>query len=274
MQASQACYDFVKKCEGFYAHAYDDGGGVQTIGWGTIKWDMSTPVKKGETITVEQAQRQLEIEVHRVEDAINTSVKVPLTQAEFDALVSLFYNIGTGWCTGYKHKQSNLIKLLNQGKYNAVPAQFLLFERDIHGKYVEGLAKRRKWEAQMWLSDGDHSHIAAAVPENDPASTPMPQAVTPSKAEPTVKTVVASPSARWSLAGIAAGAGTWLDSVFGWSTKTAQQVVDVNGDTNGIQTIIGTLTHNAGQIAVGFMVLALVMVLGRKLAAAAAGRSF
>ena len=274
MQASEKCYDFIKKCEGYSAHAYDDGGGVQTIGWGTIKWDLKTPVKHGETITIEEAQRQLEIEVHRVEDAINSAVKVELTQPEFDALCSLFYNIGTGWCTGYKHKQSNLIKLLNQGKYDAVPAQFLLFERDIHGKYVEGLAKRRRWESQMWLAGEDHSHIVAAVPVNDPAVTPMPQTVTPAKAEGTAKTVTTSPTARWSLAGIAAGVGTWLDGVFGWSTKAAQQVVDVNGDTNGIQTIIGTLTHNAGQIAVGFMVLALIIVLGRKLAAAAEGRSF
>ena len=172
MQASAKCYEFVKKCEGYYAHAYDDGAGVQTIGWGTIRWDLKTPVKPGDTITVEEAQRQLEIEVHRVEDAINSTVKVDLTQAEFDALTSLFYNIGIGWCTGQGHAQSTLIKLLNQGKYDVVPAQFLRFERDIHGRVVEGLAKRRRWEAQMWLSDGDHSHIVDATPLNDPSVTP------------------------------------------------------------------------------------------------------
>jgi lysozyme len=274
MQASSQCYEFVKKCEGYYSHAYDDGGGVWTIGWGTIRWDLKTPVKHGDTITVEEAQRQLEIEIHRVEDAINSAVKVPLTQAEFDALCSLFYNIGTGWCTGQGHAQATLIKLLNQGKYDAIPTQFLRFERDIHGRVVEGLAKRRRWESQLWLSDGDHSHIIAATPQNDPVVTPMPQTVLPTRAEPVVDTLKQSPSAKWSILGIFAGAGTFADSLFGWTKDTAQQVLDTANDTTGIQTLIAKFAHNAEQIGIAFTVAALAVVLGRKLIAAAQGRSF
>ena len=274
MQASDLCYDFIKRCEGYSAHAYDDGGGVQTIGWGTIRWDLKTPVKHGDTITKEEAQRQLEIEIHRVEDAINSSVKVELTQPEFDALVSLFYNIGTGWCTGIGHDQATLVRLLNQKKYDAVPAQFLRFEHDIHGKYVEGLAKRRRWESQMWLAGADYSHVVAAVPQNDPAVTPMPQAVTPAKAEKAITTAVTSPSARWSAAGILAGAGAWVSNFFGWTTQTAQQVVDTASDTNGLQTILGFFVHNKEQFALGFMTIALIVVLVRKFTAAGQGRSF
>lgn len=274
MQASSQCYDFIRKCEGFSAHAYDDGGGVWTVGFGTIRWDLKTPVKHGDTITQEEAQRQLEIEVHRVEDAINSSVKVDLTSGEFDALVSLFYNIGIGWCNGQDHEQSTLVKILNQGKYDAVPAQFLRFERDIHGKYVEGLAKRRRWESQMWLAGEDHSHIVAAVPQNDPAVTPMPQAVTPVKAESTVETVKQSPSVRWSVAGLFAAVGTGLDNIFGWTTQTAQQVIDTTNDTSGLQTLLGTFAKNAEHIGLAFTVIALVVVLGRRLSAAAQGRSF
>jgi GH24 family phage-related lysozyme (muramidase) len=228
----------------------------------------------GETITKEEAQRQLEIEVNRVEDAINSTVKVDLNQSEFSALTSLFYNIGTGWCTGIKHKQAVLISLLNQGKYDAVPAQFLHFERDIHGKYVEGLAKRRKWEAQMWLSDTSHDHIVASVPVNDPAVTPMPQAVKPAKAESTLKTATTSQSARGAFAGMLAGIGAWLDNVFGWSKETAQQALDMTGDLGPVQTLIGKLGQNAEAIGIGVTVAALAYVLWRKFKAAAEGRSF
>ena len=274
MQASENLYNFIKKNEGYAAHAYDDGGGVWTIGWGTIRWDLKTPVKQGDTITQEEAQRQLEIEVHRVEDAINSAVKVDLTQAEFDCLCDFAYNVGIGWITGIGHAQATLIKLLNQGKYDTVPSQLLRFERDIHGKRVEGLAKRRRWESQMWLAGEDHSHIVAAVPQNDPAVTPMPQAVTPAKAETVVSVVKESKSVRWSVAGILAAGGTYLDSIFGWTTTTAQQVIDTTNDTSGLQTLVGTFAHHAEHIGLAFTVVALVVVLGRRLTAAAQGRSF
>jgi len=51
MDISQRGLDLIKKWEAFYAHAYDDGEGVWTIGWGTIRWDLKTPVKKGDVIT-------------------------------------------------------------------------------------------------------------------------------------------------------------------------------------------------------------------------------
>jgi lysozyme len=277
MQASVNCYNFIKKMEGYSATAYNDGSNVQTIGWGTIRYDMKTPVKHGDTITVEEAQRQLEIEVHRVEDAINSTVKVDLNQAEFDCLTSLFYNIGTGWCTGTKNNkppQSTLIKLLNKGKYSAVPAQLLLFERDIHGKYVPGLLTRRKWESKLWLSDTSHEHIVAAAPETDPAVAPMPQAVTPAKAERTITTIAKSPSVHSAGVGIIAGIGAFLDNVFGWTKQTAQQAVDVTNDLGPVQTLVGTLSHSAVQIGFGITVLALAYVLWRRFRAAAEGRSF
>lgn len=282
MQASKECIEFIRKKEGFFAHAYRCPAGVWTIGYGTIRWDLKTPVQPGETITRDEAERQLEIEVQRVADAVTEAVKVPLTQNEFDCLVSFGYNVGTGWITGRGHKQATLIKLVNQQKYDLIPGQLLLFSRTIGGKTLPGLLARRKEEAQMWLADDHAAVIAAAketklpdeLPESGEIPEAMPQAVKPVKAEPTAKTVTTSASARWSLAGIAAGVGTWLNGAFGWTTQTAQQVLDTANDTNGVQTIIGKLMHNADQIALGFMVLALVVVLGRKLAAAAEGRSF
>lgn len=274
MQASSLCYDFVKKMEGFSAKAYDDGGGVWTIGYGTTRWDLKTPVKKGQTITEEEAQRQLEIEVHRVEDAINETVKVPLAQGEMDALISLFYNIGTGWCTGTKNNrppQSTLVKLINESKYDAVPAQFLRFERDIHGRVIQGLVTRRKWEAQMWIAAENHAHIVAAAPKNDPSKTPMPQTVTPVKAESAVKTLASSPSAHWSIGGMFSAIAALAHS---HSQKPAQALFDAGQDKDPIQALSDLVSAHGEQIGVGIAIASLFYVLLRRIWAAAEGRSF
>ena len=75
-------------------------------------------------------------------------------------------------------------------------------------------------------------------------------------------------------AGILAGAGAWVSYFFGWTTQTAQQVVDTASDTNGLQTILGFFVHNKEQFALGFMTIALIVVLVRKFTAAGQGRSF
>jgi lysozyme len=282
MQASPLCIEFIRKKEGFFQRAYRCPAGVWTIGYGTIRWDLKTPVKPGETITREEAERQLAIEVQRVADAVTEAVTVELTQNEFDALVSFGYNVGIGWITGKGHAQATMIKLLNKGKYDVVPGQLLLFSRTIGGKSLPGLLTRRKEEAQMWLAQ-DHAPVVAAaqetvlpdaLPENGTIPEAMPQAVKPAKAETAITTATASQSARWSLAGIAAAGGTWFDSLFGWSKQTAQQVLDAEGDTNGIQTLIGKFTHHAESIGLAFITVALIVVLVRKFMAAAEGRSF
>lgn len=285
MQASQACVDFIKKKEGFFPRAYLCPAGVPTIGYGTIRWDLKTPVELGDVITKEEAERQLKIEVQRVADAVTEAVTVPLTQGQFDCLVSFGYNVGTGWITGRGHKQATLVRLLNQGKYDAVPGQLLLFCQTIGGKPLSGLLTRRKEEAQMWLAD-DHTKVVANATETkleEPAQAPsddhtipgaMPQAVKPIKAEKTITTIKASPSVRWSGLGILAAMGTWLNGVFGWSTETAKQVLDTANDTMGVQTLLSKFLHNAEHIGLAFTVVALVVVLGRKLSASAQGRSF
>ena len=270
MQASDKCYTFIKKCEGYSATAYDDGGGVQTIGWGTIRWDLKTPVKKGDTIAPEEAQRQLEIEVHRVEDAINSTVKVPLSQPQFDSLISLFYNIGIGWCTGIKHKQATLISLLNAGRYEAVPAQFLLFERDIHGKLVDGLTKRRKWEAQMWLSE-DHDHVIDAAPQNDAGQ--MPQTVKPRPAAPEV----ASAAARsWTIRGAVLGAvgvaGQAAEKVTGYASGMAADISAQVEQSSPLRDLAGKFLSHTDFILLGLMGAGLLIVVARRLSAAAQGR--
>lgn len=265
MQASQKCYDFIKRNEGFSLKAYwDKFGKVWTIGWGTIRHDDNSPIKADEVITEAQAQHFLEREVGKVEDAINEAVKAPLTQAEYDCLVDLFYNIGTGWCTGRGHTQAGFIGMLNAGKYSAVPAQLLLFERDTSGHVVSALQTRRRWEAQMWLAgESDHSYIVAATSQNTAGE--MPQAV---KEQPVTPEVVQAVKSSWTLrsafVGLLATITGWLDNLFGFSKGVAQGFMDVQNDLSPWQGIMSIFWGHAGHVTAFIAASALIFVVVRK----------
>jgi lysozyme len=115
-------------------------GDVPTIGFGTTEG-----VKMGDTITPPKAlARKLE-DVKKFEGAIKACVHVPLYQHEYDAFVSLSYNIGSGaFCS------STLVRLLNQERYTEACDQILRWDR-FQGKPQAGLTARRKREHQTCL---------------------------------------------------------------------------------------------------------------------------
>ena len=225
MEAGKLAFDEIKywernpKTGTFYDKAYLDDENVWTIGWGTIRLDMKTPVREGDTITEEEADRQLRKECQRIEDAINSSVKVPLTQPEFDALISIFYNIGIGWCTGIGHKQATFIKNLNKGNYQQVPAGMLQFTRGaISGKHYEGLLNRRKREVKIWLTSPGDETVPLPKPvqkEDDVVLVPMPQAVTENR--PTIiATAKESKTVRWSAGALVSWIGLHASDAYHW----------------------------------------------------------
>ena len=103
------------------------------------------PVKRGMTCTVEQAYEQCAIDVEDTEQAVNKLVKVQLTQNQYNALVSLAYNIGT-----YAFSKSTLLRKLNVGDYEGAAEQFLRWCYD-NGKKVQGLLNRRVLEKELFL---------------------------------------------------------------------------------------------------------------------------
>ena len=92
MKTSQSGVNLIKGFEGKRLNAYDDGVGVWTIGYGTIKYPNGIRVKKGDTCTESQAESYLKNDLVKFENAINRLVKVPLNQNQFDALSSFTYN--------------------------------------------------------------------------------------------------------------------------------------------------------------------------------------
>lgn len=139
--------DAIKEHEGLRLVAYLDSVGVWTIGYG----DTGPDVVKGLTITKEEAEKRLRRRLVEFEGYVNTYVKVPLKQHQFDALVSLVYNIGPA-----NFKTSTLLKKLNAGDYIGAADQFLVWNKGrVDGKLVviKGLANRRAKERKQFLGE-------------------------------------------------------------------------------------------------------------------------
>lgn len=141
MKTSQAGLEFIKKAEGVRLEAYDDGIGVATIGVGHVKG-----VKFGDRATPEQVDQWLSEDLEEAENALNASVKVELTQNQFDALVSWVFNVGAG-----AMRSSTLLKVLNQGLYEEAANQLLRWDK-AGGRQMRGLTRRREAERALFLS--------------------------------------------------------------------------------------------------------------------------
>ena len=122
--------------EGYSDNAYIPvAGDVPTIGFGT-----TTGVKLGDKITPVKALKRALTDINAFEDALKRCVKVPLHQYEYDAYISLSYNIGSkAFCN------STLVKLLNAGDYDGACKQILRWDK-FKGQPLKGLTIRRQSE--------------------------------------------------------------------------------------------------------------------------------
>ena len=135
----------LEQFEGLRLEAYLDSAGIATIGWGSIKYPNGNKVKLGDKITKAQAKEYKLHDLKEFESIVNTSVNVQLSQNQYDALVSLSYNIGSG-----AFKKSTLLKKLNDGDYKGAAEQFLAWNK-VSGKKVQGLVNRREAERNLFL---------------------------------------------------------------------------------------------------------------------------
>lgn len=141
MNTSQRGIELIKKSEGVRYQAYDDGVGVWTIGVGHTKG-----VVKGDKIDDAKVDEFLRQDLESAEYAVNTLVKVDLTQAAFDALISFTFNLGSGALS-----RSTLLKLLNAGDRAGAAAEFSKWTK-AGGKELPGLVTRRAAERALFLS--------------------------------------------------------------------------------------------------------------------------
>jgi lysozyme len=140
MQFSDNGIDTIKRFEGFSAVPYKDAQGF-SIGYGHF-------IKPGENLTAvseAQARALLKSDAAIASAAVSNSVKVPLTQNQFDALVSLTYNIGI---TAFRN--STLLKKLNAGDYSGAASQFARWNKS-QGEVIAALERRRANERALFM---------------------------------------------------------------------------------------------------------------------------
>jgi len=130
----------IAQYEGYRGAAYDDGVGVQTIGFGTTRG-----VQKGDRIDPVRALQRLNADAAIFERQLALCIHVPLYQHEWDAYVSWAYNVGAAAAC-----KSTLIKKLNRGDYVGACNELPRWNR-AGGRVLPGLVKRRQAEKNTCL---------------------------------------------------------------------------------------------------------------------------
>lgn len=141
MKLTTAGLNIIKAFEALRLAAYLDGGGVPTIGYGHTKG-----VKMGDTCTPAQAEAWILADSASAVAAVNGATKAPVSQSQFDAMVSLAFNIGNTAFIG-----STLARLLNAGDVPGAANQFPRWNKD-NGLVVAGLTRRRMAEQALFRS--------------------------------------------------------------------------------------------------------------------------
>ena len=142
MKTSADGINLIKQFEGVRLTAYKaiPEEPYYTIGYGHYGADVS----KGMTITQAQADAFLKADLIRYENAVKNTVKIPLNQHQFDALVSFTYNCG-----------SNSLKNLVGGRTARQIAEKLPSYCYASGRKLEGLVRRRKAEKKLFMKEDD-----------------------------------------------------------------------------------------------------------------------
>jgi len=130
----------IKEFEGLRTRSYRDAHDHWALGYG----ETGEHITEGLTITEHEANVWLDNRIYQVSGDIRKAVTVPLTQGQFDALVSLVYNVGI---TAFRH--STLLKLLNHEKYYEAATELLKWDHS-QGKEIDGLSNRRRSEYRLF----------------------------------------------------------------------------------------------------------------------------
>lgn len=142
---SKAGADFIRQHEGVRLKAYKpvegEKGGHYTIGYGHYGSDVTKDMR----ITLSEAERMFDNDIQKYVVAVNKALQVVTNQNQFDALVSLCYNIGISAFTN-----STLVKKINKGDYIGASKEFARWNK-VNKKVITGLVRRRADEYKLFL---------------------------------------------------------------------------------------------------------------------------
>lgn len=247
---------------------YDDGFGYPTAGVGhRLSAAELAEMPIGSHITRKQSRDWFRSDLAKYAAAVDKAVKVHISQNQFDALVSLCFNIGTG-----AFAKASLVRALNRGDY-AGCADGILAWNKVKGKPVRGLTRRRQAERSLFHTpDSAAASTGEDVPEplaGEPAPN-TPAGGTPTQSEPppsSTPVVVEKEENVGFFAGIKKKIAGWIASFGGLTAvhEYKQQLDDLGIPTPPAWVIKYTIEAIVAAFA-GWLLYQGVMHLWRKIA--------
>jgi lysozyme len=158
VKVSQKCIEQIKKDEGVRNRPYQCPALLWTIGVGHVidpnnakvpladRKQLPIPAGWDRVLSADEIDEILRKDLARFEAGVLRLIKVPLTQGQFDALVSFSFNVGLG-----NLQNSTLRMKVNRSEFEAAAEQFLVWTK-AGGKVLPGLVKRRTHEKEMFES--------------------------------------------------------------------------------------------------------------------------
>lgn len=138
--------NLIKGFEGLKLNAYQDSVGIWTIGYGNITYEDGSKVKKGDVISKEKADSLFNFYADKFATKVFSLIKKDLTQNQFNSIVSLAYNIGTGALSN-----STILRKLNLNPNDpSIKTEFLKWVK-AGGKTIQGLVNRRVKESELYF---------------------------------------------------------------------------------------------------------------------------
>lgn len=152
MQLSDAGFELIAQFEGFRSAPYLDAVGVATIGYGNTYYTDGRKVKMTDKPLSREEAKALKLAIINKDFAPAVNLMFAdeiehgkINQCQFDALVSLAYNIGTAAL-----KKSSVYKYIKTGDFKSAANAFLLWNK-AGGKVLNGLTRRRNAERDLFL---------------------------------------------------------------------------------------------------------------------------
>ena len=148
MRLDKKGYDLIKEFEGLSLEPYKCSAGVPTIGYGSTYYENGIKVQMSDApITGARADILLKNVADRFAQKVANLIKKPITQNQFNALVSFAFNVGSGALAS-----STLLKLVNENPNNAMISKEFLKWNKANGKAVQGLTNRRIKESALYFT--------------------------------------------------------------------------------------------------------------------------
>ncbi len=156
----------IKQFEGFRSAAYRDAVGVWTIGFGHTSMAGKPEVTASLKISREEASEILRKDVEMFSKGVTAEIRVPVSDAQFSALVSFAYNVGLG-----NFRNSSVLAAINRRDFEIVPRRLALWNK-AGGQVLPGLVKRRAAEAALFMagSKANDANLPVDVPKGKPVA--------------------------------------------------------------------------------------------------------